>query len=227
MLNVNEIFQSIQGEGKTAGMPAVFIRLTGCNLNCSWCDTKFTWHKDHLEKGEKITTEELIKRIHIQFPGTNRIIFTGGEPVLQMSGIQTMIDRMPDHLNFELETNGTIPMVAVEALAFDVINLSPKLANSGINSHIRYRPEVLKKYSFHGNVIWKFVVNDHKDVMEIRENYEQAFNLKPSDIYLMPEGITAYQQIKAMPDVHRWCIDNGWNFSPRLQVMAYNDERKR
>ena len=101
MLTINEIFQSIQGEGKTAGRPAIFVRLSGCNLTCDWCDTKYTWHKDHLEKGTKWSKTDLHHHITTNY-SCKRIIFTGGEPLLQKEAIKEFIFWAEEFFVFEL-----------------------------------------------------------------------------------------------------------------------------
>lgn len=224
---INEIFESIQGEGKTIGKPAIFIRLMGCNLTCDWCDTKFTWHKDHKEKGKKYRIDELIEYIEHKYE-TKRIIFTGGEPLLQANEIQEFIYNAHNDMKFEIETNGTIAIPENYAMMFKVINLSPKLNNSGIIIYRkRYDRRILNKYSYFHNVIWKFVIKVESDIMEIQKYYEREFNLSPDKIYLMPEGAIDDEQKEKMQWVIKQCIKYGYNFSPRLQVLVYNDERKR
>ena len=105
--------------------------------------------------------------------------------------------------------------------------MSPKLANSDIDRTKRRKAHILNKFSYYDNVIWKFVISYSSDIREIQENYEKPFNLKPDQIYLMPQGITAEDQINSMPHVMEDCIKYGYNFSPRLQVLAYNDERRK
>jgi len=230
MLNINEVFSAIQGEGSTAGMPAVFIRLSGCNLTCDWCDSKYTWHKDHLEGADRMTEQQLAMAIQFEQPEHNRIVWTGGEPVLQSESIYNYIQKYAKNIYNEIETNGTKSMSIDLAESLDVITVSPKLKNSKILEPRRYIPPILKNYAHHsytGKTFWKFVIKEPADVVEIKVDFEIALGIQPKKIYLMPEGITSADQIKAMPEIFELCQKYLYNFSPRLQVLAYNDERKR
>ena len=228
MLNVNEMFYTLQGEGITAGRPALFIRLQGCNLTCDWCDTKFTWHKDHLEKGKKLSIDDLYSILRSEYPQANRIIWTGGEPLLQQKQILECIKGMaPKILRMhEIETNGTVRIDDELARRLALINISPKLKSSGakVSSH---QKQAFKQLARYNNTIWKFVVKSVRDIQEIVEDYEIAYDLKPMQIYLMGEGVTTASQLTKMLWIFEECKKYGWNYSPRLQVLAYNDERKR
>ena len=84
---INEIFYSIQGEGRSAGKPAVFLRLSGCNLKCRWCDTKYAW-----KKGEEMTTGQIIQKIK-KYP-CKHLVVTGGEPMLQQEGLEELLKKL-------------------------------------------------------------------------------------------------------------------------------------
>lgn len=120
MLSVNEIFQSIQGEGVHAGIPAVFLRLQGCNLRCPWCDTK-----DALDPrgGVLMSLEGTLEQINQYAP--NLVVVTGGEPLLQIPGLGILINNLDQHKHrWHLETNGTLTLPPVRL--FDWITVSPK-----------------------------------------------------------------------------------------------------
>ena len=158
--NVSEIFYSIQGEGITIGHPAIFIRFCGCNLKCSFCDTKYA-----LDCKNYIDCEEILSRIK-QFP-TKRIIFTGGEPALQDDFIAFFISKNPNSF-YQMETNGTIlPRKSIKIL--NHITVSPKIFALNI--------DVLKELKNRAKSIeFKFVVNENfKEEIELISK----FDLKP------------------------------------------------
>src|SRR3989344_5921172 len=91
----DQVFATLQGEGVTAGKPAVFLRLHFCNLACSWCDTKYTWDtrkKEFWQESQDWTTDEAVRHI-TQFPA-NRLVVTGGEPLLQQKGIERVVQKL-------------------------------------------------------------------------------------------------------------------------------------
>ncbi len=224
MIYINEIFESIQGEGPTAGQPAIFIRLFGCNLACEWCDTKYTWHKDYLEKAIKWDETKLAEHIIKKYHSAKRIIITGGEPLLQEEALDCLLNVLSNKdYSFELETNGT-KYPSLTAGWYDQINVSPKLENSRVSIPARYDGEILRRLSVLPKSIFKFVVTSAEDIREIQNNYELFIHR--SKIYLMAEGVTAETQLVRMPWLIIQCISNGWNYSPRLQVLAFNDRRK-
>jgi len=132
MLNVNEIFQSIQGEGVHAGVPAVFLRLQGCNLQCPWCDTKGALDP---KGGTLMQVEEALGWINMYAPSL--AVVTGGEPLLQIPGLGILINGLDQHKHtWALETNGTLAPPPVRL--FDWITVSPKPPDYRI--HPAYHP---------------------------------------------------------------------------------------
>jgi organic radical activating enzyme len=115
-MKVNEIFSSIQGEGRFAGCPVTFVRLSGCNLSCEWCDTKY--HTN----GQVMSVEEVTKKI--KELGENTVVWTGGEPLLQQKEIVQVIEQT-ETLQHHLETNGTL-ITTKNARLFDYVCVSPK-----------------------------------------------------------------------------------------------------
>jgi len=117
-MRVNEIFYSLQGEGRYTGVAAVFIRLAGCNLRCDFCDTDHEPYKD-------LTEEEIMLEI-AKYPA-NHIVITGGEPTLQIT--RSFIDRLHEAGKYvQIETNGTIALKDDMECCIDWITLSPKYA---------------------------------------------------------------------------------------------------
>ena len=161
---ISEIFYSIQGEGNLAGTPAIFVRTGKCNLQCTWCDTKYTWHPDFSDYSEwpikKVVqeAENLAKRNVCR-----HLVITGGEPMLQQEDVMKIRRDFPDFF-IEMETNGSVPNRMGEGV-IDQFNISPKLSNSGNRAYqLRLRAD---------NAIYKFVIDQPSDLEEI-ESYVAA-----------------------------------------------------
>ncbi|QQR84206.1 7-carboxy-7-deazaguanine synthase QueE [Candidatus Peregrinibacteria bacterium] len=211
---LNEIFYSIQGEGKNLGKPSIFVRLGGCNLACTWCDSKFTWHPkyqdNHLSDLGKIVDE--VKK----YP-CKHLVITGGEPLLQQKQIAGLMNLLLGY-TAEIETNGSVPCTINRYLT--QINCSPKLSNSGNKSYN------LKILPTNKKVFYKFVVCKKTDLQEIKV-YIKKWKIPAERVYLMPEGITR----KAIEEKSEWLIDickqEGYHFTTRLHVLTYGGERKK
>lgn len=213
-LIVNEIFYSVQGEGPNVGKPAVFVRLGGCNLACSWCDSKYTWHPKK-EDNQIWTIEKVIREIK-RYP-CKHLVITGGEPLLQQDKIKTLLKKLKGY-SVEIETNGSMPIKISRLI--EQINCSPKLKNSG------NKPYPLRLKPTNKKVLYKFVVQKKSDMAEIRA-YVKKYKLPTDRIYLMPEGITK----SAIEKRSKWLIDvckkEGYNFTTRLHILLYGNQRKK
>ncbi|HBN09800.1 MAG TPA: radical SAM protein [Cyanobacteria bacterium UBA8530] len=167
LLRIHEIFSSIQGEGLFLGAPSTFIRLTGCNLRCSWCDTKFAF-----EEGSEMSLEDI--RVE-----NRHVVITGGEPLLQ--NIEPLVSRLKKNF-VTVETNATI----FSDLGVNLWSLSPKLGSSG---H-RGDPAIADAFLFRhpGRLQMKFVVAEKEDLDAIKEFLSSLRNLKEVPILLQPEG---------------------------------------
>src|SRR5689334_5020919 len=141
-LKVSEIFDSIQGKGPSTGTPSIFLRLSTCNLKCSWCDTKYTWDWENYDVNKEIKEidlEEIVKRIN-QFSKLSNIVITGGEPLLQQDKLVLLLTLLKaknseDKFDYraykiEIETNGTIAPKKELVKLTDQWNISPKTSNS-------------------------------------------------------------------------------------------------
>lgn len=220
---VNEIFgPTIQGEGKNIGMPAVFLRLAGCNLRCVWCDTPYSWDKTRGMISQLWGITPLVIRIN-SLAGINlrNLVVTGGEPMLQQPNLYKLTSRMI-RLGWwvEIETAGTI-----ELLHPDLANLytvSLKLGNSGNPSNKRIIPNAIRSYRDSGRAVWKFVARDPDDFGEI-SNLVDMFGLHP--VYIMPEGITSEDIHVTMLQIVKQTIEHGYYLSNRLQVQLYGNTR--
>jgi 7-carboxy-7-deazaguanine synthase len=232
MLAVNEIFgPTFQGEGPTMGTPCIFLRLAGCNLACSWCDTPFSWDWTRYDKTQEVhlldiaTVEARIRALsHETMKSGARIghlVISGGEPMLQGERLIPLIDKLVEQgWTSEIETAGTI--APKPSLKVGRYNVSPKLQNSG-NSHLnRYKPDVLDAFNQHPQRCFKFVVQDVSDFDEI-DALVQKHNLGP--VYIMPEGIEAAQVQKTLTDVAEAAIVRNYHVTTRLHTLTYGNRR--
>ena len=230
----DQIFATRQGEGVTAGAPAVFLRLHFCNLGCTWCDTGYTWNKKRWEfwkepvdwaYGE--TAENISKawdeKYEIEASGSEkRLVITGGEPLLQQRGIINLVNLLPGW-KIEIETNGTIiPMPELQSCQ---INCSPKLDNSGNSKNRRYKPEVLRAINRLSNSWFKFVVVEPDNLAEIDEIVIEC-GLNPQKILIMPEGQTAVNVKTHASLVKKQVLARGWTIIARNQLIWYGHKRR-
>lgn len=238
-----EIFHTIQGEGVSAGCPAVFIRASRCNLHCVWCDTDHTWnfegtpwpHAKDPQPGyakhrkADVTLElapaEAARRI-LSF-GCPRVVITGGEPLLQEAEFLAMIRliraEMPDCV-FEVETNATRIPSPDFAGAVDQFNVSPKLSNSGVAELLRLNPDALHHFAQSPNAWFKFVVTRPADLAEIQA-LRTRFEIPHSRILLMPEGRTSTELDRNAPWLAETCRELGFRFCDRLHIRLWGDRR--
>ena len=203
-LFVSEIFPAIQGEGKELGMPTVFLRLSGCNLSCSFCDTPY-----HTE-GKEMSLEEVFQEI--QKYKIDHVTVSGGEPTLQDREVHKLImEFLEVKYDVSLESNGVIATHA----GYSNITISPKKQKINI--------KVLKEYAKYPNVTFKFVYESNDDEWWLNVINDANINLEK--VYIMPEGATRTEQIDKMPEVIKYCLEKGFKFSPRLHVLVFDDER--
>lgn len=234
MLLVNEIYGPvIQGEGKSAGFNVLFLRLAGCNLACSWCDSPYTWnwkgtkfvHPEKFDKKSethKMTPEDVSTLLKSKSPTVKRVVISGGEPMLQQKELVKLMSLMkPEGYKFEVETNSTVEPTLPFLDLIDQINCSPKLSNSGPDNPSKKREVsgALTSLSTSGKASFKFVVSDDKDVPEIL-GLIKKYEMK--EVYLMPEGRTRDEQLARQDSIEKLARIHGFNFSPRLHVLEWN-----
>lgn len=223
-LSGDGIFHTIQGEGITAGIPATFIRLHGCNLACSWCDTWYTWRKDRTEYYEEPTTiplEDLAQAIEEVHQPIQRIVFTGGEPLMQQESIAAFLTLHPE-LTVEIETNGTI-MPLDTLLPRVQWNCSPKTRNSGNTIAQVKKPDVLQAIALQDSC-FKFVCRTAEDVQEVLDEY--GF-LPREKMMIMPEGVTVQQNATAYAEIVEAVLKHDLRISPRLQNILFDGAKRR
>lgn len=230
-MRISEIFYSIQGEGALTGVPSVFVRTSGCNLRCSWCDTPYaSWNPE----GEEMSVDEILNAIS-QHPARH-VVLTGGEPMIA-KGIHELAAGLKEKgIHITIETAGT---VAPGGIACDLASLSPKLKNSTpsedqggaawVERHEKRRlqPDVLSAWMQDYDYQLKFVVSEPGDLEEIDQlrNLLLDTPLAPWKIQLMPEG-TDTETLNARRDwIIEACLERGFRFCQRLHIELFGNTR--
>lgn len=221
-----EVFYSVQGEGINVGIPSVFVRFFGCNLQCNFCDTKYSW-KSEVAQYKNYSVEDLRDEI-LQYEGAQNIVFTGGEPALFQNEILEIVELLKkspkspltrglESWTFELETNGAFE---IKDDFWDVINISPKLSNSG------NKPYVVKAFDLKNQdkIWWKFVVNGELDMQAILD-FQKKHEIDSNRVLLMPQAQTKIEIEKKSPVIIGICKKYGFRFCPRLHIFIYSDKK--
>jgi 7-carboxy-7-deazaguanine synthase len=229
-LLVAEVFgdqpATFQGEGPSAGTPAVFIRLSRCNLTCTWCDTPYTWDWQRFDPHEQARWQavEELTAWALEVPAT-LVVITGGEPLLQQRRLVPLVERLlASGRRVEVETNGTVAphhALLAEGITF---NVSPKLANSGVAEGQRIVPKALEAFVASGRAVFKFVARAVEELDEISVVADR-FGLSP--IYVMPEGTTVEELVSTTRALAEAVPARGWNLTQRLHIMAFGNVRGR
>lgn len=224
---INEIFYSLQGEGSLAGMPSVFVRLAGCPLRCRWCDTKYAWSES---AGKEYTTQEATEKIESY--SASHLVITGGEPMTnpELPDLLKALDR--ENLHITIETSG---IKFVPDLPCDLMSISPKLSSStptgpavaAEHEKVRFDLPALQRLIDNYQYQLKFVVDDSDDIEEIGECLTNLKNVNRSNVYLMPQAERLDEYLAKSRMTAELCKQTGFRFSPRLQVVLWNNERGR
>jgi 7-carboxy-7-deazaguanine synthase len=225
-VKIAEIFYSIQGEGVLVGIPSVFIRTSGCNLRCTWCDTPYTsWSPE----GENLSVEQIVNTV-AEFHA-HHVVITGGEPMIAPETVRLTRILKDAKFHVTIETAGTV----YASVACDLMSISPKLSNSvphereggrwaAQHNRLRYQPEVLRRLTSEYAYQLKFVVTSPGDLDEINE-IRDSVALERERIILMPEGTSR----EVLRDRGVWlaeiCKANGFRYSPRLHIDLWGNRR--
>ncbi len=223
---IAEIFYSLQGEGVLVGTPSVFVRTSGCNLRCVWCDTPYTsWSPE----GEQLSVEEIAARVG-NFPA-RYVVLTGGEPMIAPGIVPLTAALRQAGRHVTIETAGTV-WAPVEC---DLMSVSPKLANStphtrgegrwaARHERLRYRPEVLRKLIGAYTYQMKFVIQSPEDLAVIQRMVAVS-GAGGENVLLMAEGTDA----EALRERGRWvaeiCKREGYRYTPRLHIELWGARR--
>ncbi len=232
-LPVSEMFLSIQGEGRFAGTPALFIRLKYCNLGCAWCDTRFTWDEEKIEEGSLLSAGEIANQASSILskssspPHETHVVITGGEPMLHQDRVPVMINALQalGFSFFEIETNGMYVPSAAMISQISWWNCSPKLSNSGLFTMKTRVAAALATIIATQKCDFKFVIQAPKDIDEMEKIFMPP--IPAERVILMPEGISSEAQSRIMPWLMEECHKRGYRFSPRLHILAWGNERAR
>ncbi len=217
---------TVQGEGPSAGQQAVFVRLSRCNLSCSWCDTPYTWdwqHHDPRLESRRVPIGDVISWV-LSIPAP-LLVITGGEPLIQQPAVTALAAAARnDRRRVEVETNGTIVPTAALIAAVDQFNVSAKLANSGQRTADRINTDALAAFAATGKAVFKFVAASVGDLDEISDLVPLLGGLP---VWVMPEGTTEAAVVSGLRELAGPVIARGWNLSCRLHVLAWGDQRGR
>ena len=243
---VNEIFYSLQGEGFLAGVPSVFIRLAGCPLRCRWCDTKYAWDQT---SGQDYTIAEIVQTV--QQWSCKFIVVTGGEPMINTDLPQLLHQLKATDKHITIETAG---IAFIPDLACDLMSISPKLSNSApsIENRIQKTEDrtlaptpvvgargtkvrrqkflrldvvVLRELIDNYKYQLKFVVDSQVDLAEIQQTLKEIGDVDSEKVTLMPQAATRDELLVKSPMVAELCKRTGFAFSPRLQVLLWNNQK--
>jgi 7-carboxy-7-deazaguanine synthase len=208
-MKINEIFYSIQGEGAWTGLPNIFIRTTGCNLRCSFCDTKYAYNK-----GKEITVEKIIEKIS-KYP-CKFICITGGEPLLQKDIIDLINRLIKKGYKISIETNGSLSIEKISDIKSLMVSLDIKCPGSDMHE---------KNYLENINFLKKD--DQLKFVIKNKEDYN--FAKKILEKY-KPSCSVFFQPVwgKNPKDLTDWIINDGLNAKIGLQIhkIIWGSKRK-
>lgn len=240
-LIVSEIFGfTVQGEGPSLGKRCLFLRLGTCNLQCSFCDTKYSWDwvnydpsKETRRMSIDVVAAELNSHRSQQDPrnphyNDYRLVITGGEPLLQQAKVARLIEQLKAENLWivEVETAGTIIPTYRLDQQVNQFNVSPKLSNSGNTLERRYRPDVLRFFRNRKDAFFKYVVRSSEDLDEVDVQVLEIGIPRPR-VYIMPEGETPDALIKHTIAIADDTIARGYNLTTRLHILAWKGDRKR
>ncbi len=225
-MRISEIFYSIQGEGSLLGMPSIFVRTSGCNLRCQWCDTPYaSWNPE----GEDLSLEQIAYAV-AQFKASH-VVITGGEPMIAPQIVALTKQTREAGMHITIETAGTV----FQPVICDLMSISPKLANStphdrdngrwaAQHERLRLQPAVIRQLTREYPFQLKFVVSSAEDLPEIESVIGQC-GADPSRVILMPEGTERETLRTRSIWLAEVCKEKGYRLSPRLHVDLWGDRR--
>ncbi len=226
-----EVFASIQGEGVTLGVPSVFVRVAECNLQCTWCDTAYTWDWKHHDRATNVIALEIdavtARVLELAGDRIRNAILTGGEPLLHQPDLVALASRLRARgFAIEIETNGAIEPIPELIEVVDRWNVSPKLASSGNKRTARLRTGPLSRFAALPNANFKFVAGDRHDLDEI-ESIANTYELPRDRVLVMPEATDPVTLAERSRHLVPLCQERGLRFGTRLQVLLWGADRGR
>ncbi|MFT4947094.1 MAG: 7-carboxy-7-deazaguanine synthase [Natronomonas sp.] len=234
-LPINELFVSLQGEGTLAGVPSVFVRTSGCNLRCWFCDS---YHTSWEPTGGWLTIDEIVEEVD-SFDAEH-VVLTGGEPMIHDEAVDLLEELAAGGYHTTVETNGTIHHDA----PLDLASISPKLASSTPTADLdpkgdgewadrhedrRIDLDALATMVEEYDHQLKFVVTGREDMSEIESLLDglrerSTTEISDTDVLLMPEGTTREALAETRTTVAELAQEFGYRYTPRLHVDLWNDE---
>ncbi len=221
-MKIAELFYSLQGEGSLVGVPSVFVRTSGCNLRCSWCDTPYTSWKP---EGTERTLPQILDEVKA-FPARH-VVVTGGEPMIAPEIVPLTEGLRGLGLHVTIETAGTV----FQPVVCDLMSISPKLSNStpeGLwaaqHDRVRIQPATLRELMGRYDYQLKFVMEKPEDLEEVRQ-LVASLGAQPGRVILMPEGTDRERLRERAVWLAEVCKNEGFRFSPRLHVDLYGNRR--
>ncbi len=225
MLKLSEIFESLQGEGASAGVPCVFVRLAQCNLHCTWCDTKYTWDFEQFDYATEVSEAsalEVAERVNAA--ASRRVVVTGGEPLLQQRALASFFAALADDVIVEVETNGTITPTGDTLAHVDQWNVSPKLRNAGDPEALRIRLHVLAQLREAPMSYLKLVVAEAADYVEAEE-LVRTLAWPRERVLFMPKASDREELRGRAESVANAAQTRGFRFSSRLHLELWGGRR--
>ena len=226
-MQIAEIYHSIQGEGELTGTPSTFVRASGCNLRCGFCDTPYTsWEPE----GDDVSVTQIVATV--QRLEASHVVITGGEPMLFAELIPLCEQLRADGRHITIETAGTLYLPVV----CDLMSISPKMSNSTPaaerapqwrerHERTRQAPLVLHRLTEEYRYQLKYVVSTPQDAAEVDEHLLHFPNIPPQRVWLMPEGT----QLETLAGRAEWLEEyaqhKGYNFCPRMQIEWFGSQR--
>ena len=226
-MKIAEIYKSIQGEGLLTGTPSVFVRASGCNLRCWFCDTP---HASWLPEGNDVAVDEIVAQIEEW--DCRHVVLTGGEPML-FAELLPLAEQLRERaLHITIETAGTLYL----PVKCDLMSISPKFASSAPDATAhphwsrrharqRYQPEVLRALMSEFDYQLKFVIDREQDLAELEQFLADFPALRTDRILLMPQGRTREALQDREPWLASYCHDRGHTFCPRRQIEWFGPVR--
>jgi 7-carboxy-7-deazaguanine synthase len=226
-MRIAEIFYSVQGEGLLTGVPSVFIRSSGCNLRCTWCDTDYTsWQPE----GEDWPIARILEQI-ARFPSRHAVV-TGGEPLLQSDIAELCAELRARGYHITVETAATV----FKPLACDLASLSPKLSGSTPrerdggrwalpHEQSRIQFDVLRAWIERHEYQLKFVIDRRDEVAEVEAILERLPGVERTRVLLMPQAVTREELGQRGPWVAELCKEHGFRYCPRVHIDLFGHRR--
>jgi 7-carboxy-7-deazaguanine synthase len=226
-MKIAEIFYSIQGEGLLSGVPSVFVRTSGCNLRCWFCDSDFTsWHPE----GETLSVDEVLHRVAV-FPARH-VVVTGGEPMIAPGIGDLCLGLRRRGYHITIETAATV----FKPVECDLASLSPKLSSStphqreggrfaARHERLRLQPDVIAAFMERHEYQLKFVIDRPDDLPEVEAVLACLQEVDRSRVLLMPQGVTAEEVRERGLWLVEACKERGFRYCPRLHIELYGNRR--